>query len=151
MEGIYNPSTFGPSYRNWLPSYRPDDTETESFHSLFSFNDMTSSRNESGADGAAAPTGGPHLSSTKEQQHIYCKVLGLEATILAMRPHTPSSSHKTCLFGRWARAPNPVASRLETWQSSWHPYSRRARPISRPFEPKCSRSDRHRLDLYSNT
>ena len=27
-----------------------------------------------------------------------CKVLGLEATILAMRPHTPSSSHESCLF-----------------------------------------------------
>ena len=87
-----------------------------------------------------------------QKHYIYtydgaCKVLGLEATILAMRPHTPSSSHITCLFGRWARAPNPVTSRLETWQSSWHPYSRRARQISRPFEPKCSRSDRYRLDI----
>ena len=85
-----------------------------------------------------------------QRHYIYtydgaCKVLGLEATILAMRPHTPTSSHESCLFGRWARAPNPVASRLETWQSSWHPYSRRAPEISHPFEPKCSRSDRHRL------
>ena len=89
----------------------------------------------------------PRHCESLQRHYIYtydgaCKVLGLEATILAMRPHTPTSSHESCLFGRWARAPNPVASRLETWQSSWHPYSRRAPKISHPFEPKCSRSDR---------
>ena len=66
------------------------------------------------------------LRELTETLHIYiydgaCKVLGPEATILAMRPHTPSSSHEFCPLRRWARAPNPVASRLETWQSSWHP------------------------------
>ena len=41
-----------------------------------------------------------------------------------MRPHT-SSSHKTRPFGRWTRAPNPAASRLETssWQSSYMNHS----------------------------
>ena len=89
----------------------------------------------------------PRHCESLQRHYIYiydeaCKVLGPEATILAMRPHTPSSSHEFCPLRRWARAPNPVASRLETWQSSWHPYPRRARQISRPFEPKCSRSGR---------
>ena len=52
-----------------------------------------------------------------------------------MRPHT-SSSHKTRPFGRWTRAPNPAASRLETWQSSWHPYPRQRAPNLPPLRAK---------------
>ena len=55
-EGIYNRSQLPE-----LASLIPDGTE--SYHSLFSLEDMTSSRRESGTEGAAAPTGGPQLRS----------------------------------------------------------------------------------------